>query len=109
VTHLNPHDQELLKRNLWASCWCSGTHAANNNNYNIIVNNYILCHVLNSVLSYISGLCTAAVEQQELHEDNTFALNSEIPSIGRTYVTYVTIHFLIMMSSVWYFYTIATI
>ena len=33
---------------------------------------------LDSVLSSISGLCTAAVEQQELHEDNTFTLNSEI-------------------------------
>jgi len=29
-------------------------------------------------LSYISGLCTAAVEQQELHED-TFTLNSNVP------------------------------
>jgi len=38
----------------------------------------IACHVLNSVLSYISGLCTAAVERWELHEDNTFTLNSEI-------------------------------
>jgi len=34
----------------------------------------------NSVLSYISGLCTAAVEQLELHKDNMFTLNSEIPS-----------------------------
>ena len=45
MTHLNPHDQELLKRNLWASCWCSGTHAANNNNYNIIVNNYYVMYL----------------------------------------------------------------
>jgi len=35
-----------------------------------------ICDVLKSVLSYISGLCTAAVEQQELHEDNLFILNS---------------------------------
>ena len=34
--------------------------------------------VMYSVLSYISGLCTAVVEQQELHEDNVFTLNSEI-------------------------------
>jgi len=35
------------------------------------------CHAsyLNSVLSYISGLCTAAVE---LHEDKVFTLNSEV-------------------------------
>jgi len=29
-------------------------------------------------LSYISGLCTAAVEQQELHEGDAFTLKSEI-------------------------------
>jgi len=28
-------------------------------------------------LSNISGLCTAAVERQELHKDNVFTLNSE--------------------------------
>jgi len=43
-------------------------------------------HVLNSVLSYISGLCTAAVEQQELHEDNSFALTSDILQCTQRFV-----------------------
>jgi len=29
-----------------------------------------------TVFVLFSGLCTAAVEQQELHEDNIFTLNS---------------------------------
>jgi len=55
----------------------------------------ILCHVLNSILFYISGLCTAAVEWQELHEDNAFTLNSEILQWSQSaeHVTYVIYHF----------------
>ena len=38
-----------------------------------------ICHLLNSVLSYISDLLTAAVGRHELHvQDNTFTLNSKI-------------------------------
>jgi len=39
-----------------------------------------MCDVHNSVSSYILGLCTAAVEQQELHKNNMFTPNPEIPS-----------------------------
>jgi len=66
----------MLKRNPWASCWLPGTHAGTIANNNIISHN--ICDVLYSVLPCISGLCTAAMERQELHEDNTFTLNSEI-------------------------------
>jgi len=38
-----------------------------------------MCDVHNSVLSYFRPF-TAAVEQQELHKDNMFMLNSEISS-----------------------------
>jgi len=63
------------------SCWLPGTHAGSvaNNNIHLFQSTKInnTCHVLKFDL-YISGLCTVAVEQQKLHEDNTFPLNSEI-------------------------------
>ena len=48
-----------------------------------------------SVLSYISGLCTAAVERQELHKDNMFTLNSVSCSESQyaEHLTYVINHF----------------
>ena len=68
------------------TCWLPDIRAGTIANNNIILfystknQVYNVCDVFDSVLSYISGLCTAAVEQQELHEDNTFTLNSEILS-----------------------------
>jgi len=49
VTHLNP--------NSWASCWLPGTHLVI-----LLTTSSIQRNILSSVLSYISGLCTAAVE-----------------------------------------------
>jgi len=55
----------------------AGTHAGTIANNKIVLFNQksiiIICDVLNGVFSYISGLCTAAVE---LH--NAFTLNYEI-------------------------------
>ena len=63
-------------------------------------------YLISSVLSCISGLCIAAVEQQELQEHDTFTLNSEILQCTQQaeHVTYVINHFFIqfvVMSTVW--------
>jgi len=75
VIHLNEESGN------WETRGHRGTHAgacrcaiANNNIY--LFYSTKDHHVLN--LSYIPGLRTAAVKQQELHEDSAFTLNYEI-------------------------------
>jgi len=78
--HCDPPQSKILRRKLWASCWLPGTHVgtiANNNIYSTKNQLYMWCRLLNCVLTYISDLCTATVEQQELHKDITCTLNSE--------------------------------
>jgi len=46
----------------------------------VLVLVYVLVYVLNNILSYISGLCTAAVE---LHKDNALILRfCSVPPVG---------------------------